>query len=159
MKGLRQHIRRLLLNEGIQPDSGVTSLLRQLEQQTSASSIGTYGAKYLQRYGDCTVELTISVEGPKDIWLDKIETFGSNRETDPNCFRKGHASKMLTLLTQAADDHGITLELIAAPEAWQLRQNPTLPDKDELAKFYSRHGFLETSRNFAQVYMKRTPKS
>tara|TARA_B100000700_G_C14801824_1_gene740961 strand:- start:407 stop:889 length:483 start_codon:yes stop_codon:yes gene_type:complete len=156
-KHLRQYIRQLLITEESNPDLGVVSLFRQLESQVSSSSVSPYRARFFQNHADCTVELSVSVDGNKEIWVDKIETFGLNRKTDPNCFRKGYASQMLKLLTQGADDYGITLTLIAAPEPWQLRQNPDLPDKDELAKFYSKHGFLETSRNYAQVYMKRDP--
>tara|TARA_B100000214_G_scaffold207426_1_gene150422 strand:+ start:1321 stop:1800 length:480 start_codon:yes stop_codon:yes gene_type:complete len=157
MKQLRQYIRQLLITEESNPEVGVVSLFSQLESQVSSSSVSSYGARFFQSYAECTVELSMSVDGPNEIWIDKIETLDSNRESNPKCFRKGHASQMLKLLTQAADDHGITLTLIAAPEAWQLRQNPDLPDKDALAKFYSKHGFLETSRNYAQVYMKRDP--
>ena len=65
---------------------------------------------------------------------------------------------MMQALTQAADKHGITLELIAAPPPAMRRQDPTLPDADQLALFYAGHGFYETSRNSAQVYVKREPR-
>ena len=65
---------------------------------------------------------------------------------------------MMGLLVKAADQHGITLELIAAPPPHMKRQDPTLPDKDELARFYAKHGFETTKANFAQVYMQRDPQ-
>jgi len=92
------------------------------------------------------------------MWVSHLDVVGSNGEPDPQCFRKGYGRQMLSLLAQAADEHGVTLELIAAPPAYLKRQFPDLPDKDQLAELYGDYGFYETSRNFAQVHMKRDPK-
>lgn len=107
----------------------------------------------------CHTVLDIEVDGPDAMWVSHLDVVGSNGEPDPQCFRKGYGRQMLSLLAQAADEHGVTLELIAAPPAYLKRQFPDLPDKDQLAELYGDYGFYETSRNFAQVHMKRDPKA
>lgn len=157
MSLLREYIKEMLL-ESEQDDFSKSPVVKKLAKSLQPISISDDGAIFSRSFGDCIVELSIFPEGPNEIWVDKIETFDSGRNTNRNCFRKGYATKVLEALTTAADGHGVTLTLIAAPEAWQRRQYPDLPDKDELAAFYSRFGFVETSRNYAQVYMERKPR-
>lgn len=112
----------------------------------------------------CSTEAFIAINDEDDtggIWIDKLEVVNTKtRKLDPACFRKGYAKQMLQALTRAADETGTPLTLIAAFEPYLGRKYPDLdlPDKDELAQLYSKYGFVETSRNFAQVHMKREPQ-
>ena len=111
----------------------------------------------------CTTEAFIAINDEDDsggIWIDKLEVVNTQtRKLDPACFRKGYAKEMLLALTRAADETGTPLTLIAAFEPYLGRKYPDLdlPDKDELAQLYARYGFVETSRNYAQVHMSRSP--
>ena len=105
----------------------------------------------------CHCVLDIEVDSPDALWVSNLDVVGANGKPDPACFRKGYGRQMLSLLTQAADEHGVSLSLIAAPPAYLTRQYPHLPDKDQLAELYASYGFVETQRNFAQVHMKRDP--
>lgn len=119
------------------------------------------------RHSDgCSTEAYIAVndedweDGNGGIWIDKIEVVKTDtRELHPQCFRKGYAKQMLEALTKAADVTGTRLSLIAASEPYYNRMYPgiELPDKDELADLYMGYGFVETSRNYAQVHMSRSP--
>ena len=157
MNLLREYIKSLLI-ESDQAAFSENPVVLQLTRSLTPVEVTDRGAIFSMAFGDCLVELTILPEEPGEIWVDKIETFDSGRNTNKNCFRKGYATQVLKLLTQAADAHGFSLYLIAAPEAWQKRQYPDIPGKDELAEFYSRVGFVETDRNYAQVYMMREPR-
>jgi len=157
MSLLREYVKTLLA-ESEQEAFSANPVVLQLMKFLTPVEVTDRGAIFSMAFGDCLVELTILPEGAGEIWVDKIETFDSGRNTNQNCFRKGYATQVLKLLTQAADAHGFSLQLIAAPEAWQKRQYPDIPGKDELAEFYSRVGFVETSRNYAQVYMERKPR-
>ena len=77
-------------------------------------------------------------------WVNSLHTTDSQGKPSPLCYRKGYTKQMMSLLTQAADSHGIILELIAAPPGRLKRQLSELPDKDGLAKFYAKHGFVVT---------------
>ena len=129
----------------------------------SASAVEVYSSKaiiQLHHAGNCISELVITLDDETDsggIWVDKIETLNAEGELDASCFKQGYAKQMLTLLVQAADETQTPLVLIAAPEAYQLRQMPGLPDKDALAALYSRYGFVVTSSNWAQIRMARAP--
>ena len=125
---------------------------------------GDYDSAFIAlRHSDgCSTEAYIALNDEDDkggIWIDKMEVVNSERHLDPECLRKGYAKKMLEALTKAADETGTHLALIAASEAYYKRMYPEidLPGKDELALLYSQYGFVETSRNFAQVHMHRSP--
>ena len=111
----------------------------------------------------CSTEAFIGINDEDDtggIWIDKLEVVNTQtRKLDPQCFRKGYAKEMLQALTRAADETGTPLTLIAAFEPYLGRMYPDLelPDKDDLAALYSKYGFVETSRNYAQVHMNRPP--
>ena len=113
----------------------------------------------------CTTEAYIAINDEDDkggIWIDKLEVVNTQtRKLDPQCFRKGYAKQMLQALTRAADESQTHLSLIAAHEPYLSRMYPHIdfPDKDELANLYMDYGFLETSRNYAQVHMVRAPHS
>ena len=133
-------------------------------QTTLASSVTTsfddgYATRYVLDHDGCFTILEIHIDEPtsSQAWVNSLHTTNRQGIPDPQCYRKGYASEMMTRLVDAADQHGITLELIAAPPPHMKRQDPTLPDKDELARFYAKHGFKTTKSNFAQVYMQRDP--
>ena len=136
-------------------------------QETLAASVSTssfdgYADKFVLFQGECLTVLEVHIDGretPNTAWVNSIHTTDAKGRPSEGCYRKGYAKEMMLKLTQAADQCGIVLELIAAPPAWLKRQIPSLPDKDELAKFYAKYGFIETKRNMAQVYMRREPKS
>jgi hypothetical protein len=67
----------------------------------------------------------------------------------------GHASRLLSGVTSAADTHGVTLELTASPYG----DEKTRLDHDQLKAFYGRHGFVdEPGYDPALGYMIREPK-
>ena len=140
-----------------------TSALQSFER-TLASSVTTsfddgYATRYVLDHGECFTILEIHIDEPTSsvAWVNSLHTTNRQGIPDAQCYRKGYASEMMTRLVDAADQHGITLKLIAAPPPHMKRQDPTLPDKDALARFYARHGFKTTKSNFAQVYMQRDP--
>ena len=148
-------LKRTLLVETTQP---IHSFIKTLAASATTANMG-YDNEIILDHGECLSILSIELdeEAGDYAWVNNLYTTNRQGKPDPTCYRKGYASQMMTLLTQAADQHGVTLELIAAPPARMKRQDPTLPDKDELARFYAQHGFVETDRNFAQVYMRRVP--
>ena len=119
--------------------------------------IPRYDIEVMINHGECLSILTMEIDGPNEIWLNNLYTTDQRGRQSQDCYRKGYGSQMMQAVTQAADKYSITLELIAAPPPAMRRQDPTLPDADQLAEFYAGHGFYETSRNSAQVYMKRDP--
>ena len=125
-----------------------------------------YGAAFIaHRHADgCSTEAYLTINNEDytgGIWIDKIEVVNSSRDLDPECFRKGYAKKMLQVLTDAADESGTHLTLIAASEPYYKRMYPgiELPDKDQLADLYADYGFNKIYSNYAQVKMDRAPKS
>ena len=141
-----------------------------LEQETSASSSmltaliglvdihqshGSTSHTLVLNHPSCRSVLDIEIDGPNQIWVNNLDVVGKNGKHDPQCFRKGYGRQMLSLLIRAADEHGVSLTLIAAPPAYLKRQFPHIPDKDQLAELYAQYGFYETQRNPAQVHMHR----
>ena len=120
--------------------------------------IPRFDIELIMNHGECLSILTMEIDGPNEIWVNNLYTTDVQGKQSSHCYRKGYGKQMMQVLTQAADKYLITLELIAAPPPAMRRQDPTLPDADQLAEFYAEHGFHETSRNTAQVYMKRVPK-
>ena len=153
MKLLRDTIRTVILQESALP---VHSFINTLAGWASLANLG-YDNEIVLDHGDCLSVLSIELdeEAGDYAWVNNLYTTDSEGNQNSLCYRKGYAKQMMQLLTRAADQHGVTLELIAAPPAWMRRADPSLPDKDELARFYAKHGFVETSRNSAQIYMKR----
>ena len=155
MSSLRNTIRTLIL-ETQEPIYGFIDTLA-----TSATSANLgYNNEITLDHGECITLLSIELdeEAGDYAWVNNLYTTNKRGQPDPGCYRKGYASQMMSLLTRAADQHGVTLELIAAPPARMKRNDPSLPDKDELASFYGRYGFEETDRNPMQVYMTRYPQ-
>jgi GNAT superfamily N-acetyltransferase len=152
-------LKRTLLENTLSPaEQMVDELLTQFPQPIPRSArIPRFDIEIMMNHGECLSILTMEIDGPNQIWLNNLYTTDLRGRQSSHCYRKGYGKKMMQALTQAADTHGITLELIAAPPPAMRRQDPTLPSADELAKFYAGHGFYETSRNSAQVYMRRDP--
>ena len=149
---LKEH---LLLEDTASPSSLMLSTLKKLVD--THQSRGASAHSLTLNHPGCHSVLDIEVDGPDALWVNNLDVVGANGKPDPVCFRKGYGRQMLAILTQAADIHGVTLSLIAAPPAHLKRQMPELPDKDSLAKLYGDYGFYETSRNPAQVHMRRPP--
>jgi len=147
---LKEH----LLQES-SPSSLMLSTLKKLVDTHRSHSASAHSL--ILNHPGCHTVLDIEVDSPDALWVNNLDVVGSNGKPDPQCFRKGYGRQMLAILTQVADTHGVTLSLIAAPPAYLKRQMPELPDKDSLAKLYGDYGFYETSRNPAQVHMKRDP--
>ena len=152
-------LKRTLLENTLTPaEQMVDDLLTQYPHpMPRGAGIPRYDIEVMMNHGECLSILTMEIDGPNQIWLNNLYTTDLRGRQSSHCYRKGYGKKMMQALTQAADKHSITLELIAAPPPAMRRQDPTLPDKDELAKFYGRHGFYVTKSNFAQVYMQRDP--
>lgn len=154
-------LKRALLENTLTPtEQMVQDLLAKFPQSMPRGArIPRYDIEIVQKHGECLSILTMEIDGPNQIWLNNLYTTDSSGKQSQDCYRKGYASQMMQAVTQAADSHSITLELIAAPPPAIRRQDPTLPDVDQLAEFYAGHGFYETNRNRAQVYMRREPQS
>jgi len=151
---LRSH----LLKEASQsPTSLMLATLKELVDTHQTHSTRSY--TFVLNHPGCHCVLDIEVDGPDLIWVNNLDVVGADGQPDLKCFRKGYGRQMLSLLAQAADSHHVTLELIAAPPASLKRQFPQLPDKDQLAELYGDYDFYETSRNSAQVFMRRDPSS
>jgi len=157
MKLLRETIRKILKEE--QEIMPVDHFINGLANQADHASMG-YDNEIVIDHGECLSILSIELDHDDGsyAWVNNLYTTDGEGEAAPHCYRKGYAKQMMELLTATADEFGITLQLIAAPPAYLTREDPTLPDKDELAKFYAKHGFEETDRNYAQVYMTRSPQ-
>lgn len=154
-------LKKTLLENTLSPaEQMVDKLLTQFPHpRPRGAQIPHFDIEIIMNHGECLSILTMEIDGPNQIWLNNLYTTDLRGRQSSDCYRKGYGKKMMQALTQAADTHGITLELIAAPPPHMKRQDPTLPDKDELARFYKQYGFVETDRNMAQVYMKREPQS
>ena len=148
-------LKETLLVETTQPIHG---FIKTLAASATTAKMG-YDNEIILDHGECLSILSIELDedSGEHAWVNNLYTTNREGKPDPSCYRKGYASQMMQLLTQAADSHGVILELIAAPPTWMKREDPSLPDKDGLARFYAQHGFVETDRNFAQVYMRRDP--
>ena len=156
---MKYSLKRHLLVEATQP---LDAFQEMLATSVTSSSFDGYADTFILQQGECLVILEIHIddfEQGNKVWVNSVHTTDSQGKPSEGCYRKGYAAQMMSRLTRAADQHGITLELIAAPPPHLKRSLPSLPDKDELAKFYAKHGFLETKRNMAQVYMRREPQS
>jgi len=151
-------LRETLLVEDTSTSSASLMLSSLITQVDTHQSYGADTAKLTLNHPNCQSVLDIEVDGPDEMWVNSLDIVNSAGEPDAACFRKGYGRQMMQLLVQAADEHGVTLTLIAAPPAWLKRQMPELPDKDQLAEFYGEFGFTETQRNFAQVHMSRKPQ-
>ena len=154
-------LKRTLLENTLTPaEQMVQDLQAQFSQSMpKGARIPRYDIEIVQNHGDCLSILTMEIdeEAGDYVWVNNLYTTNNRGKPDPMCYRKGYGKIMMQALTQAADQYGVTLELIAAPPPRLKRQRPSLPDKDELARFYAQHGFVETDRNSAQVYMRRDP--
>ena len=150
-------LKRHLLVEEKQTSASSLMLSSLIQSVDTHQSHGSSAHSLTLNHPGCHTVLDIEVDGPDALWVNNLDVVGANGKPDSACFRKGYGRQMLSLLTQAADEHGVTLELIAAPPAYLKRQMPDLPDKDQLAALYGDYGFYETSRNFAQVHMRRDP--
>ena len=148
-------LKRTLL-ENTQPVDAFQATLASL---VDSSSFDGYADELILDHGECytILQLALDEESGEHVWVNSLYTTDKQGKPSEGCYRKGYAKQMMSLLTQAADQHGVILELIAAPPPRLKRQLPSLPDKDELARFYAQHGFVETDRNMAQVYMRRDP--
>jgi hypothetical protein len=156
MKILRETIRSILLENTLPVDAFQDTLGALVD---SSSFDGYANIFYLQQ-GECLAILEIHIDESESgdrAWVNSLHTTDVRGKPSAACYRKGHAAQMMSRLIQAADQHGITLDLIAAPPPQMVRQDPNLPNADQLAKFYARFGFVETKRNIKQVYMTRTP--
>ena len=153
-------LKRSLLENTLSPaEQMVDELLAQSSQSIPRGArIPRYDIEVVQNHGDCLSILTMEIDGANQIWLNNLYTTDLRGRQSQDCYRKGYASQMMQAVTHLADTYSITLELIAAPPPHIRRQDPTLPDANQLAEFYAGHGFYETSRNSAQVYMRREPK-
>ena len=130
-----------------------------LTSSVTSASFDGYADSFSLKQGECTTVLEIHIDDPNEsiAWVNSLSTLGKEGKPSPDCYRKGFGGQMMQALVQAADAHGITLELIAAPPAYLKRQMPELPDKDQLAEFYGDYGFHITQKNSAQVFMRRDP--
>ena len=153
-------LRRTLLENTLTPAEQMVDelLTKYSHSMPRGARIPRYDIEVVINHGECLSILTMEIDGANQIWVNNLYTTDLRGRQSSHCYRKGYGNKMMQVLTQAADKYSITLELIAAPPARMKRQDPTLPDKDELARFYAQHGFVETDRNFGQVYMQRMPQ-
>ena len=158
MTTLKYSLKRTLL---VETPTHTDLFQETLAASVTAASFDGYADRFVLDHGECFTILEIHIDDPltPKAWVNSLHTTNRQGIPDAQCYRKGYASEMMTRLVDAADQHGITLELIAAPPPHMKRQDPTLPDKDELARFYAKHGFKTTKSNFAQVYMQRDPSS
>ena len=149
-------LKEALLLENTQP---VHSFQETLASLVDSSSFDGYADELILDHGECYTILQIALDelSGEHVWVNSLYTTDKQGKPSEGCYRKGYAKEMMLKLTQAADQHGVILELIAAPPPRLKRQLPSLPDKDELARFYAQHGFVETDRNMAQVFMRRDP--
>lgn len=118
--------------------------------------------KFMQSDGCATlldIRLSDDPNRPDALYVEQIEVLKyPYGELDQDCFGKGYAKEVLTLLTQEADRTGTELYLVAAPTAsGKERDYFNLPDKDRLASLYASYGFVEDFRNAAQIGMSRQP--
>ena len=151
-------LRKRLLQE---ETSSASSLMLQtlIQSVDEHQSHGGSAHSLTLNHPGCHSVLDIEVDSPDALWVSNLDVVGANGKPDPACFRKGYGRQMLSILTPAAEEHGVSLYIIAAPPAYLKRQYPELPDKDQLAELYASYGFVETQRNFAQVHMSRAPQA
>jgi len=157
MKLLRETIKQLILEEASSPSTLMLITLKELVD--THQSHGSRAHSFTLNHPECHSVLDIEVDGAAALWVNNLDIVGANGKPDPACFRKGFGRQMLTILTQAADSHGVTLSLIAAPPAYLKRQFPDLPDKDQLAALYAEYGFTQDFSNPMQVGMSRIPSA
>jgi len=154
-KDLRQIIKEEL-SLVLEQETPVSRMLASLGNMQQADRFGE--PILVLDHGNCKTVLKVEMMG-EVLWVESLDVVGNDGRPNGECFRKGYASEMMELLTKAADDHGVTIKLIAAPPPMIKRQFPELPDARGLANFYSKHGFVETSSNPMQVEMTRTPSN
>lgn len=166
MKQLRQYVRKILIEQNSKyPTIEEIPLISRLMQKASEHYLSYDGVilKFVQPENCATlldIRLSDDSNRPDALYIEKLEVLRyPYGEVDLECFGKGYAREVLSLLTKTADDTGTELYLIAAPEFGLRRQYPSLPDKDDLANLYADYGFYETARNYAQVHMTRDPKN
>jgi hypothetical protein len=151
----------MILREGMTLDRSVNGA-QQMVRELANLSIGhppqnDFDIEIVLDHGGCLSIITMEIDSPQSIWLNNIYTTDSSGRQSSRCYQKGHASKAMDIITGLADKYNVTLDLIAAPPSHMVRNDPNLPNADQLAKFYARFGFVETKRNIKQVYMTRTP--
>ena len=85
-------------------------------QETLATSVTTshfdgYADRFILDHGGCFTILELAIEDREEtpVWVNSLHTTNSQGIPDPNCYRKGYAAEMMSLLVQAADQHGIAL--------------------------------------------------
>ena len=155
---MKYSLKRTLLEN----TQSVHSFQETLASLVDRSSFDGYADTFILSLGECLVILEVHIDDMSTgntAWVNSLHTTDSQGKPSPLCYQKGYAKQMMSLLTRAADQHGVILELIAAPPPQLKRQLPSLPDKDGLAKFYAKHGFVVTKSNMAQVFMRRDPSS
>ena len=165
MKHLRLYIRRILSEQVSKyPEVEEHPLMKELIPRATQAYTSYDGTilKFMQSDG-CAALLDIRLSEdpsrPDALYIEQLEVLKyPYGELDYECFGKGYAKEVLTLLAKTADQTGTELDLVAVPTAsGKERAYFNLPDKDQLASLYAKYGFEETGRNFAQVLMTRKP--
>ena len=157
MKLLRETIRTIL--EGMNDMKFHPMFIELSSKVSKAKAIQDHGMVTINypKTG-CSSQITMSIE-ETGIYIERLEVVNtSTKDMDYPCFGKEYAKEALSILVDAADKTKTELTLVASPEATgKEREFYELPGKDGLVDLYSRYGFVETSRNFAQVWMYRAP--
>jgi len=151
---MKYSLRRRLLFEEIQ--SPARQFLEELMSIADKHTDG-YDTHISIVHGNCIATMNAEIPAEDDlpnyVHIGYLEVTNAAGDPDPACYRKGYASGLLKLVVNTADKHGIELSLSAEGDPRE-----GMPDKDELAQFYTRYGFEETDRNSTQVYMNRRPR-
>ena len=138
MTTARYSLKRTLLENTL---TAAEQMVQDLQAQFSQSMpkgarIPRYDIEIVQNHGDCLSILTMEIDGANQVWLNNLYTTDLRGRQSQDCYRKGYASQIMQALTHSADKYSVILELIAAPPPAMRRQDPTLPDADQLAEFY-----------------------
>ena len=125
--------------------------------------IQDYDTQITIKHGQCQATLSMEIpaeeEDPNYVHVGYLEVTDLNGDSDPACYQKGYAAELMQLLVTAADKHGVQLGLSAEgvpQEQIDSIYGVDMPQKEELAKFYARYGFVEIDRNSRQIYMQRS---
>ena len=165
MKLLRETIRKIL-KEQLRDVSPASAFFKDLGSQVDKYSV-EFGSDhtFTVNHGECIVYLSAEAPDEEDtsyVHLGYLSVTNNMGNLDPKCFRQGYAGQLLQKVVATADKYGITLGLSAAKNHYtpaylkkKYGQNIDMPNKEELAKFYARYGFIETDRNAEQIYMTR----
>ena len=97
--------------------------------------------------GKAGVELHKNIDGTVHInFIRSLEQSG------------GHASKALDKVCELADEHGVTLDLEAAPMPNHVKDKKAAFSKTQLIAWYGRHGFKSVTKRGDHDHMVRVPK-